>query len=53
MKTLTAQLSALKVKSEHDDELVEVLIVSNYNCIYFLQKPLKRLKVFWENSAWV
>eukprot|EP00066_Takifugu_rubripes_P030573 XP_011619839.1 PREDICTED: coiled-coil domain-containing protein 13-like [Takifugu rubripes] len=26
MKTLTSQLSALRVKSEHDDELVEVLI---------------------------
>lgn len=34
LKTLTAQLSALKVKSQHDNELVEALVVRNHNYIY-------------------
>lgn len=38
MKTLTVQLSALRVKSEHDNELVEALIVSNYMYLYVYKK---------------
>lgn len=37
---MTVQLSALKVKSEHDNELVEALVVSNHKCSMFTKTAL-------------
>lgn len=47
---VTVQLSALKVKSEHDNELVDALVVSNRKCID-IYKNCSIYLVFWTDSA--